>query len=257
MKKIGTILAVGMGMAFVSASAYAQLGISAKAKAGKVQGNLVPAYYPQSSGSGTGDDENDSPAFLATAVQRSTNCTFDQGKFKAQVGKDAAVQLKGVTCGGMPFSGTLCAHTKQVATIMNEDIDKKGVLTGKTCLSGATHLEGKMNFSTGNVGTLTCSAGSCKGTLPVVTADPCTDVDKVSELRRLEVFDGSLTGSGTILGTVLKTCCGPTQVFVGSLGQNNSLGGTNNNACASSDNDELHGGAQDVLGEIGTITQGQ
>lgn len=244
MKKLGTIVALGMGLAFVSASAYG-LGIPAKLKATKVQGNLVPAYYPMSSGSGTGDDEGDTPALLGTAVQRSANCTFTQGKFKQQLGKDTAVQLKGVTCMGTPFSGQLCAHTKQMATIMDHDIDKKGVISGaQTCLSGTTPLQGKINFTTGNIGSLTCSAGSCKGTLPVVTPDPCPDVDKVSEFRRLEVFDGNDSGSLVIVvgSPAIKACCGPRQTAAGSISVNTVA------PCNTS--------TQDVLGEIGTVTQG-
>jgi hypothetical protein len=250
MKKIGTILAIAMGLAFVSASAHAQLGIPAKLKATKIQGNLVPAYYPLSTGPGTGDDEDDSPALLGTAVQRSNpathNCIFTQGKFKQQLGKDTAVQLKGVLCGpaGMqtPYTGQLCAHTKQLATIMNEDIDKTGAVAAKTCPSTGGDLSGKINFTTGNIGSLTCANGSCKGTLPVVTTDPCPDVDKVSELRRLEVFDGPDVASVTFLGTDLKTCCGPTQQIVGGVPTSGYA------PCTTS--------TQDVLGEMGTVTQG-
>jgi hypothetical protein len=249
MKRIATIVAVGMGLAFVSTSVHAQLGIPAKLKAGKVQGNLVPAYAPISTGSGTGDDEDDSPALNQPAALRSTmnmtsphNCMFTQGKFKAQVGKDTAVQLKGVTCAGTPLTGTLCAHTKALSTIMSEDIDKTGATTAKTCTSNMQTLEGHVNFSTGTIGVLTCANGSCKGTLPVVTTDPCPDVDKVSELRRLEVFDGTDMGVINVLGTNLEMCCGPRQTAVGSISANSVA------PCTTS--------TQDVLGEIGTVTQG-
>jgi hypothetical protein len=241
MNRLVTMLALGTAVAFVGSAASAQIGIPAKLKAGKVQGNLVPAYYPSDTGPGTGDDEDDSPAFQDTGVQSSA-CTFTQGKFKAQVGKDAAVALKGVTCGGMAFSGTLCAHTKILATIMSEDIDKTGATTGVMCNSTAGDIAGKQNFVTGNIGHLTCTAGSCKGTLPVVTADPCPSVDKVAEIRRLEVFDGPDEGSATILGTTLAVCCGPHQTLVGGAAPSGA-------PCNTS--------TQHVLAEMGTVTQGQ
>jgi hypothetical protein len=240
MKKLGMLTVFGMALAFTGSQAFA-LGVAAKAKAGKVQGNLVPAYSPQDTGSGTGDDENDSPALQDVAVQRSP-CTFLQGKFKQQLGKDSAVQLKGVECGGTPVTGQLCAHTKQLATIMNEEIDKTGASAAKTCTSGMVSIEGKINYSTGNIGLITCTAGTCKGTLQVVTADPCPDVDKVSELRRFEVFDGPDKASIVTLGTTLAACCGPGQTTVGGIG----VGGVA--PCNTS--------TQDVLGEMGTITQG-
>src|SRR5579862_8364185 len=211
MKRLVTMLALGTAVAFVGSAAHAQLGIPAKLKAGKVQGNLVPAYNPSDTGPGTGDDEQDSPSFLDTAVLSSSlghNCMFTQGKFKAQVGKDAAVALKGVTCGGNAYTGQLCAHTKILSSIMNEDIAKDGT-PGPTlqCNTTGGDIAGKQNWVTGNVGQLTCTAGSCSGTLPVVTADPCPAVDKVSEIRRLEVFDGPDQTTQTILGTALSACC--------------------------------------------------
>lgn len=240
MKKFGLLGVCGLALAIGSGPAFG-LGIPAKAKAGKVQGNLVPAYNPQDTGSGTGDDENDSPAFLDTAEQRGA-CTFTQGSFKAQVGKEASVKMKGVTCGGTPYTGQLCAHTKQMATIMDEEIDKTGASSAKVCTSTGGPIQGKINFSTGNIGLITCAAGSCAGTLAVVTTDPCPDVDKVSELRRFEVFDGPDKGTLTVLGTQLTACCGPSQTAVGSISVNGIA------PCNTS--------TQDVLGEMGTITQG-
>jgi hypothetical protein len=240
MKKLTVLGVCGVALGFAVSAAFG-LGISAKLKSKKVQGDLVPAYYPQSSGSGTGDDEGDSPALLGTAVQRGA-CTFSAGKFKLQQGKDGQVQLTGVTCGGTPYSGQLCAHTKQLATIMDEDLDKTGASTAKTCTSGIP-IQGKINFSTGNIGSLTCSNGTCKGTLPVVTTDPCPDVDKVSELRRVEVFDGNDKASITTMGTTLAACCGPNQTTVGGI----SVSGTA--PCNTS--------TQDVMAEMGIVTQGQ
>ena len=243
------MLALGTAVAFVGSAAHAQLGIPAKLKAGKVQGNLVPAYNPADTGPGTGDDEQDSPSFLDTAQLSSSlghNCMFTQGKFKAQVGKDAAVALKGVTCNGSPIpdGSKLCAHTKILSSIMNEDIDKTGT-PGPTLMCSTTggDIAGKQNWVTGNVGLLTCSGGSCSGTLPVVTADPCPAVDKVSEIRRLEVFDGPDQTTQTILGTALSACCGPHQTIVG---------GT-----AASGYAPCNTSTDQVLAEEGTVTQGQ
>ena len=239
MKKIGLITVCGMAFTLVGSAAFG-LGISSKAKAGKVQGNLVQAYSPAGS-SGHGDDESDSPALLGTAAQRGA-CTFTQGKFKAQVGKDASVQLKGVDCGGTPYSGQLCAHTKTLATIMDEDIDKTGASSAKVCNSTGGPIQGKINFATGNIGLITCTDGTCKGTLPVVLADPCPDVDKVAEIRRVEVFDGPDKAVQVILGSTLSACCGPTQTMVGGISASGVA------PCNTS--------TQDVMGEMGTITQG-
>ncbi len=240
MTKIGLAAACAAAFTLAAPQAFG-LGISSKAKAGKVQGNLVQAYGPQDTGSGTGDDEGDDPAFLDTAVQRGA-CTFTQGKFKAQVGKETSIQLKGVTCGGMPYTGQLCAHTKNLSTIMDEDIDKTGASSAKVCNSTGGPIQGKINFSTGTIGLIACDEGTCKGTLPTVLADPCPDVDKVSEVRRIEVFDGPDKASQVVLGSTLAACCGPTQTMVGPA----SVSGIA--PCNTS--------TQDVLGEAGTITQG-
>jgi hypothetical protein len=239
MTKIGLLAACATAFTLAAPPAFG-LGIGSKAKAGKVQGNLVPAYYPTGSGRGTGDDENDSPAIIGTAAQRGA-CTFTQGKFKAQVGKDAAVQLKGVTCGGTPYTGNLCAHTKNLSTIMDEEIDKTGASSAKICNSSGGPIQGKINFSTGTIGLIACTAGTCKGTLPTVLADPCPDVDKVSEIRRVEVFDGPDKASQVVLGSTLAVCCGPTQTMVGPITPSGA-------PCNTS--------TQDVMGEMGTITQG-
>jgi hypothetical protein len=239
MKRRSTLLAVTLAVAMV-APAFG-FGIPAKTQAKKILGNLVPTFYPTGAGRGHGDDENDSPALIAAAAPRSA-CTFKQGKFKMLVGKDVQVQLTTVTCGGTPFSGTLCAHTKLVSTIMSDEIDKNNVATPVICPSTGGNIEGKMNFVTGNVGTISCAAGSCSGTLPVVTTDPCPAVDKVSEVRRVEVFDGPDLGSLTVLGSVLSACCGPGQTAAGPIGVSGVA------PCTTS--------TQDVMGEMGTIVQG-
>jgi hypothetical protein len=237
----GLMLAFVAGGVLVVAPMTHAIGIGAKHKAKKVQGNLVQAYNTSLTGPGTGDDEGDSPAILAPAVPRS-GCTFDSGKFKLQVGKDATVKMKGVQCGGTPFTGTLCAHSKILATIMDEEIDKEGTATPVMCNSTAGDIAGNVNFVTGNIGTLTCTAGSCEGTMPVVTTDPCPGVDKVAEVRRFEVFDGPDMASSVVMGTSIAACCGPTQTFVGPL----TVSGTA--PCNTS--------TQDVLAEMGTVTQG-
>lgn len=231
---------VGAAVAFAAPAAQG-IGISTKTKAKKVQGDLVPAYSPADTGSGTGDDENDNPALLDTPVLRG-NCTFEAGKFKLQVGKDAAVKLKGVTCGGTPYSGSLCAHTKTMATITDEEIDKEGNSTPASCISPAlTETAGTQQFVTGNVGLITCTDGTCQGTIPPVATDPCPDVDKVTELRRFEVFDGPDSGTLTYSGVTLKTCCGPGMTVAGFLPP---IGAPCNTS------------TQDVMGEMGYIVQG-
>jgi hypothetical protein len=235
--------AVCFGAAIALSAPVAQgTGISNKTKAKKVQGDLVPAYSPADTGPGTGDDENEgtNTALLDTPVAR-TNCTFESGKFKLQVGKDAAVKIKGMTCGGTPYSGSICAHTKTLATIMDEEIDKDGNSTPASCISPAlTETANTQQFVTGNVGVITCTAGSCQGTIPPVATDPCPDVDKVTELRRIEVFNGPAVGSLTYSGVVLKTCCGPGQTVAGFLPPIP--------AC--------NAPGQDVMGEMGYISQG-
>ena len=239
------VAAIATGALLMSAASAHAVGVGAKAKAKKVQGDLVPAFGPSDTGSGTGDDEGDDPAFLDTPVQRSSGCTFDAGKFKAQLGKDAAVKMKGVNCGGTPYSGQLCAHIKALSTIMNEEIDKDGASTAVTCNSTGGDIAGKMNWVTVNIGLLDCDAGSCSGTLGVVAADPCPGTDKVTEMRRVEVFDGPAKASIVTLGTSLAACCGPNQTTVGP----SSVSGVA--PCNSAP-----GNTQDVLGEMGTITQG-
>ncbi len=242
MRKLVVAVTVGALVAAAGPAAYG-LGIPAKLKAKKVQGNLVPAYEGAVAGSGNGDDEGNGPITLQNAVLRSdAGCIFTQGKFKAQVGADLAIKLKGVTCGGVAYTGQLCAHSKVFSTIMSEDLDKDNMSTAKVCNSTAGDIAGKLSFATGNIGTLTCAAGSCSGTLGQVLADPCPDVDKVAEMRRLEVFDGPDFTSFITMGSTLSACCGPNQTTVGA----NSV--STHVPCDTS--------TQDVMGEIGTVVQG-
>ena len=103
-------------------------------------------------------------------------------------------------------------------------------------------IDNLITGNTGNIGHLTCTAGSCAGTLPVVTADPCPASDKVAEIRRLEVFDGPDEASQAILGTTLAVCCGPHETLVGNAAPSGL-------PCSTS--------TQHVLAEEGTVTQGQ
>jgi hypothetical protein len=234
----------GLAVALAAPIAFA-FGIPAALKSKKVSTELVPAFKPNDTGSGTGDDENDDPAFTDAASPRSA-CTFIKGKAKIQVGKEASIQMKGVVCSGTPYTGQLCAHTKILATVMDEEIDKNGNATPVACVTaGAGDIAGQANFVTGNIGLITCTAGTCKGTLPVVTSDPCPGVDKVAEVRRIEVFDGPAFRSAVILGTSLSVCCGPTQTTVGNF-----------SVSAQPPCNTPPGSLQDVMAEAGTVTQG-
>lgn len=244
--RTSTLIATTAGLAIALSGpiAYA-IGIPAGMKSKSVSADLVPAHKPVDTGSNTGDDENDNPAFTDVAAARSP-CSFSSGKAKLQVGKDASVQMKGVKCGASPYTGQLCAHTKILATIMDTDIDKNGASSSVSCVTaGAGNIAGQTNFVTGNIGLLTCTAGTCKGTLPVVTTDPCPAVDKVAEVRRIEVFDGPAIRNATVLGTNLSACCGPGQTTVGNFA-----------VSAQPPCNSAPGNTQDVMGEAGTITQG-
>lgn len=237
--KIGVLVAAAVVMSSV---AVFGIGVPAKLKSKKLGGDLVPAFYPSDSGRNTGDDENDSAAFIDTAVARSS-CTFLKGQFKFQTGKDGQVKLGGVVCGGVPFNGNLCAHAKGLSTIANEEIDATGMSTPASCMTGgAGEIGGKLNWVSVNVGVVTCINGTCKGTLPQVAADPCPSVDKITEYRRVEVFDGPDTAVFAVLGTTLKTCCGPGQTIVG---------GTSVGTIA-----PCNTSTQDVMAIGGTILQG-
>jgi hypothetical protein len=241
MRALIAAVCVGTAVSLVAQTAQG-IGISAKMKSKKVQADLVPAYYPASTGSGTGDDEGDDPAILGTPVQRG-KCTFESGKVQVQAGKDDKIQLKGVNCNGTPYSGSLCAHRKVLSTIMDEDIDKKGVSTPKVCVTpdGASTSENTISFTTGAIGLISCSNGKCKGTLPPVTADPCPDVDKVSQVTRVEVFDGPEEGVLQIAGAAIGACCGPNQNAAGPIPVSPFC---------------PVGSTQDVFAEMGYVTQG-
>ncbi len=242
MRNRATFVTVAAGVATVIAVSAWGFGIPAKFKASAISGSLVPAFSPSDTGSGTGDDEGDDPAFLDTAVARGT-CSFLTGKFKLQVGKDASVQLSGVDCGGGPFTGTLCAHTKVLSTVVTEEFDKSGGSTPVTCDAGpGGDIAGKMNFTTGNIGTIACASGKCKGTLATVTTDPCPAVDKIAEVHRVEVFDGPLLADVPVLGTSLKSCCGPRQILAG--------------AAEADDVAPCTGSPQDVFAAMGTAQHG-
>jgi hypothetical protein len=183
-------------------------GVWPKAKAKKVQGDMVQAYTYSS-------------GLNVPAQTSSTKCTFLQsGKFKVQTDKDVSIQLQGVTCDpnqAVPFTGELCAHTKAISTVAKVTIDKDGVETTQTCVSGGGDLAGKTNYASGQVGTISCTDGKCKGTLGAVTEDPCPTVPKISQLVAVEVFDGPYLVDAPVSGSHLKSCCGPGQMVADSI----------------------------------------
>ncbi len=237
MKMRTLVVTAALAVLIAPAARAADVNFSAKAKAKGVQGDFVPAFRCAS-----GVDQGECAGNLlvgypAGNVTRSSttaqDCKFEQGKFKVQAGKDGQAQLKGVTCaGGEPT--TLCAHVKGYTTIANQELDSKGMTSAETCTSGGLPIAGSSNYSTANVGILSCSKGTCKGTLTAVTADPCPTVDKVTNIDRVEVFDGgedysyeALPGSGVFLGACCEagvatppgTCTGPAQKVLALPGQ--------------------------------------
>jgi hypothetical protein len=229
MRRLAVIGLSVFSLALPVSSAHA-IGVGAKMKAKKILADLVPAH------AGT------EATFLGTAARKSA-CEFDLGKSKMILGKDIQVQLKKVRCSGTPVAdGTqFCAHTKILSTIVDEELASDGSSTAKTCISpSAANVAGKTNYVTGSIGTITCTSGTCKGVLPPVTADPCPDVDKVTEVRRLQVFDGDDSATAVVLGSTLGTCCGPGQTFIGGVAPG---GGDCPNP-------------QDVMAEMGQILHG-
>jgi hypothetical protein len=212
------IAAAGFALVATTPTAWAD-GVKASFKAKKVAGDLIPAFAPDDTGSNNGEDHDGgdaNAAFNEPGSPRQSSCEFAKGSVKIQVGKNASVKVSGVVCGGTPYSGQLCAHVKALSTIANEEIDKDGNSTPKSCISGiAGDVAGRVNWVTSQVGLLTCTAGKCAGTLPPVTTDPCPDVDKITEIRRVDVMNGPDMASTVVLGTTLKACCGPRQTVVG------------------------------------------
>ncbi|GIW39929.1 MAG: hypothetical protein KatS3mg076_0506 [Candidatus Binatia bacterium] len=137
----------------------------------------------------------------------------------------------------------LCAQIEVLSTIMDEDIDKDGNSTPKTCFAGSVAIHGKTNYSVSQVERIDCKKGNCKGVLGITTGsgDPCPDVDKVTEVRHVRVADGPTISSKTIFGNTLKACCFEGSVVAGGFTPDNP-------DCTTVD--------QDLLAEMGTVTQG-
>lgn len=180
------VCAVALAVSAFGATSALAVSMGPKAKGKKVGGDFAQAYQCGASATDPIDCEGTQ---LSPAAPKST-CTLDGGKFKVQTGKDMFVLLKGVDCGGASPSA-VCVQVEGLSTIMDEDRDKDGNLTPETCTFQSIPLEGTSSYSNIFVGDVTCDAkGKCKGTIPSVSQDPCPDVDKVTEIRRVRVFDG-------------------------------------------------------------------
>jgi hypothetical protein len=230
---ISALLTFGTGTAFALPENV--VGFPQKAKAAKIQADLVPAFACDENdpdpactssllvGGGGIGTQNPAPGNLTKSAKNGNDCTFLTGTVKMQVGKDTQVQLKGVTCGGVSKdSGNLCGQTVGYSTLSNVLIDKKGVITEiEPCgTSSSGFIQGSSSYTTTIVAnTITCSKGKCKGALSSqggqAGANPCPKSDTVSEMRRIEVFDGgTIAEVDTGLGAALKVCCGVNQQVI-------------------------------------------
>lgn len=249
---VGAVLTFGMSTVFALPANV--VGFGQKMKAQKTQSDLVPAFAcgegdtaPDCAGSllvGAGGDGNQSKS-----AKSGKNCTFLTGTVKMQVGKDTQVQLKGVTCGGSPgtpASGfNLCGQTIGYSTISNVTIDKKGVVTEiAACGPIPGGIQGSSNYTTAIVAnTISCNKGTCKGALSSGAAsalNPCPHSDTISEVRRIEIFDGPDIAKINVLGTDLSVCCGLNQQVVPGSAVDSTL-------CPR---------AQDVLAVPGSLSRG-
>jgi hypothetical protein len=240
-KALLVVVAVG-GLTVAGAMPAAATSISAKLKSSKVQGDLVPAWAcaPLDENSNCSGSTSVStctvsggacslldPCPLAedkcTGGNKSASevngrgCTFDKGTFKVQSGKDAQVQVSGLKCtGGLP-SG-LCGHIEGYSTIMNQNVDAKGVVTPKSCVIAPTgEIAGASNFAIASLGTLTCDAkGTCKGVLPLALGNPCPDTDSETQIASIDIFDGAASASITPPNSsiTLKACCGRAEYVI-------------------------------------------
>ncbi len=186
MKRLIRMWVLALAATGFSASPALAIGMGPKAKGKKIGGDFAQAYE---CGATATDSVDCQGTQLSPAATKST-CTLEGGKFKVQTGKDMFVLLKGVDCGGTP-PAAVCIQVEGLSTIMDEDIDKDGNSTPETCVFQGLNLEGTSNYSNIFVGDVACDAkGKCKGTVTSVSQDPCPDVDKVTEIRRVRVFDG-------------------------------------------------------------------
>ena len=203
MRRCIRLCVVALALSAFGATSALAISMGPKAKAKKVGGDFAQAY---ACGASATDPIDCQGTQLSPAATKST-CTLDGGKFKVQTGKDMFVLLKGVDCGGTPPSA-VCVQVEGLSTIMDEDRDKDGNLTPETCTFQGLNLEGTSSYSNIFVGDVACDAkGKCKGTIPSITADPCPDVDKVTEIRRVRVFDGPAASTfEPIPGIVIALC---------------------------------------------------
>jgi hypothetical protein len=234
------IAAVG-GLTAVGAVPAAATSIGAKLKSSKVQGDLVPAWAcsaadENSNCSGSTNvstcSVSGTPCSLiepcpsgetCTGGNKSASevngrgCTFDKGTFKIQSGKDAQVQILGLKCtGGLPTG--LCGHIEGYSTIMNQNVDTKGVVTPKSCVVAPTgEIAGASNFAIASLGVHTCDAkGKCKGVLPLAISNPCPDVDSETQIASIDIFDGPgfVTIQPANSSITLKACCGRAEYVI-------------------------------------------
>ena len=216
LKMTKVLVLVGAVVAFGCGAALADAGIGAKWKAKKVIANLVTAYE--------GDPNNIKDTFNKP-TQPKSDCIFKTGTIKIKAGKEASLKIVGMECPkGTPYNGSICAHTKALSTIANQELDKdNNVISDPNstppleCVSSGLHLEGKANYAAGAAQVLTCTDGKCKGTLAQVTSDPCPTVDKISQLLEVTVYDGGDLLDIPVSGSNLKTCCGEGEYVAGGI----------------------------------------
>jgi hypothetical protein len=256
---------IGAALAWGASTALALpenvVGFPFKMKAQKTQTDLVPAFAcsdldprPDCSQSllvGGGVGGEPAPGNQTKSAKFGNNCTFLSGTVKMQIGKDTQVQLNSVSCGEvLKESGNLCGQTIGYSTLANVDIDKKGVVTEiPECGTPASgDIRGSSNFTTAVVAnTIVCGKkGKCKGALSSDDAqgeNPCPASDVVSELRRIEIFDGPTIAPVEVLGATLKVCCGHNQEVAPFINVNEF-------------DDCVNAPPQDVLAVPGSLTQG-
>jgi hypothetical protein len=228
MKTISVTAAFVALVAFGTSEAFA-IGVSAKFKAKKYQADLVPAMSCATTDSSIDCDTSIVVGQILPApgggnnVTRSAangnDCIFESGTVKVILGKDTQVQLKGVACGAgtpKPFkeTGALCAHMATYSTFADEEIDKSGTSTPESCqVVPVGEVAGTSTYAVTQVGNaIACGKkGACKGVITQVVPDPCPGVDKITEIRRFEVFDGEQSGELVAAGQTIKACCGPGQ----------------------------------------------
>jgi hypothetical protein len=169
-------------------------------------------------------------------------------KYCASSGAPCNADNQCADIGGAPIPGDcqatkrtlLCSEETILSTIMDQERADDGTLTPKSCIQ-TVNVAGKSNYVISSIGFLSCKSGTCKAVLANNISgggDPCPDVDKVSEVRRMTVMDSYHVGEANVLGNTLRACCEPGAAAVG--GAPIACGNTN----------------QDVLAEMGNVVQG-